>query len=93
MRPMPRKSDEARSGAGTSEGAPEGADHSIASSLAFVRCTAACVESWTSLAKWFVGGVEVLGGVAKGRVLRLEGSPDHRLDGRTKDDIMAGRSS
>lgn len=45
MRPMLRKPDETRSGAGTSEGAPEGADHSIASRRAFVRCAAACVES------------------------------------------------
>lgn len=75
MRSMPRKPDEARRGAGTSEGAPEGADHSIASSVAFVCCAAACVESWISLAERFVGGVEVLDGVAKGRVLRREGSP------------------
>lgn len=68
--PVPRKADEARSGVGTSEGAPEGAEHSIASSLAFVRLAAACVESLTRLegrnAPVRGWGSGVVGGYRKG---------------------------
>lgn len=59
--PVPREADEARSGASTSEGAPERADHSIASSLSFVRRAAAYVECLTPLAPLAVRNEPVRG--------------------------------
>lgn len=69
MRPMPRKPNEARGGASTSEGAALGADHSIASSPAFGRRAVACVESWVPLAQGRVpmrGRGRGVGGCRKG---------------------------
>lgn len=79
MRAMLRKPDEARSGATTSELAPEGADHSIASSHAFVRCRLPAVLRVGIRRRCamhpFVDGVGVWDDVAEGRVLRWEGTP------------------